>query len=128
MIKVIRFAKMRHSGPVRDIFARWEFQSGHGTGNLPHMHMGVICHPEPIDVTLQRIVNRDIEFNQPDRGNIGDAHFIAGTNKEDAIKHGFVKDEREWNEWFGNYKIFYVSQCQDSLCSHFAKSITLYFI
>ena len=36
----------RPFGRVKGYFARYEFQSGTGRGNKPHVHMGLICDPD----------------------------------------------------------------------------------
>jgi hypothetical protein len=51
----IRLSKEKPLGPVKHMFARFEFQSGQGCGNLPHMHMGLTLDNEPEEATNERV-------------------------------------------------------------------------
>jgi hypothetical protein len=71
--------------------------------------MGIICHEEPIELTLRRIANRDIEFCRGDMGTPGEADFVPGTNPQDAIKHGFVRNLAEWERLYEKWIKMFVS-------------------
>ncbi len=55
VLRWIRLSPERPLGPVKHVFGRFEFQSGKGSGNLPHMHMGIVLEDEPEKCTNRRI-------------------------------------------------------------------------
>jgi hypothetical protein len=106
---------------VKQVFARYEFQSGKGCGNLPHIHMGLVLEDEDLENTRWRVsCNEQNMFYCTGRGNMGEHHksisknvtvcvqntavivvsgdhdFMLGTIVDCAIRNGYVRSRKEY--------------------------------
>jgi hypothetical protein len=102
-------------GPVKEIFWRYEFQSGSGTGNLPHVHMLLMLEEEPLERTRKRVAARDMEMFKATQGKLGEEDFFMGTLERDALMYGLVDNEEQydllidmWEYLFVSFSIFLV--------------------
>lgn len=97
-------------GNVKHFFGRWEFQSGSGAGNKPHMHIGLTCEPDDNEyLTNHRVVCREGDMIREEQGNLGDKDFVMGTFPNDLIRHGYVRDHLEWEQMMEFYRETHVS-------------------
>ncbi len=77
VIKWIEHSPERPLGRVKQLFARFEFQSGKGCGNLPHIHMGVVLEDEEMEYTQWRVsCDEQKMFYCAGRGKEGEKFFF----------------------------------------------------
>ena len=97
----IQYSSERPLGHVKCAWMRYEFQSAGALGNRPHIHGGVTLHPEPEQVSLERI-----------RCSIKDFFTAsARTDLPHLIQDGFISDLEQFIPMFS-----LASQLQSHSC------------